>query len=461
MVDREIERAIRPAPNQYELGNLQSILAAKEAYVAADALSQNPAAYAKANGLSEDATRALAGTQMQNAQASADMSRNRLTAGGFNTGGYGAGDTLENVRNQLLSREAKDIAEVFQGAYSKTTDQYYNLEYNKAIASGLSPRRAEKLASANARKYQANRVAYLDGVYNSYGHNEAGATTPIGMQILGMIAQDNPMLAQIYGQAYPTPMNEYNNANDIAKEITKQNNLKDIMGLEQNNALERISAQLNANKEYATHNAGLNRETYATNKAVDQQYQIDSENRAAQTAEKLRQQQTQAGEAFADRYGLTGADKAKVVAAFQGINLSGLQSGQKANDDTLKNLKNLHAMLDTRIKALQDQMKNADGVITEIDPKIMQEIADAMNGQKQLEDIYSMALGTGSVNKNGVDFYSDNEETNNRSLATLWQLSNGDMGTYKQYVDHWLTKSGVTPRFKEQYLKNLKPFGGQ
>lgn len=39
--------------------------------------------------------------------------------------------------------------------YDKTPDQYYDREFSKAIMSGLSPNRARDLASANARKYQA------------------------------------------------------------------------------------------------------------------------------------------------------------------------------------------------------------------------------------------------------------------------------------------------------------------
>lgn len=67
---------------------------------------------------------------------------------------------------------------------------------------GYSPRQAKKFAGYNARDYQANRVAYLDNLYNSYGRDGL-VTTPLGNQIIGQLATENPMLANFYANAYP------------------------------------------------------------------------------------------------------------------------------------------------------------------------------------------------------------------------------------------------------------------
>lgn len=236
IVNREMERAMRPAPNPYQIGLEQNIGAQKAIWEAAnDTLNNNLATYAKTNGLTEDAARAMLGAKQQTAHDAAESFRNQLTASGLGTEGYSAlGNSFADVQNQLATRQAQDIAEAFNGAYSMTTDQYYDRKYEEAIMRGLSARRANRLASSQAREYQANRVAYLDGLYNSWGRNEAGVTNPIGMQVLGMIAQDNPMLANLYAQVYPTPMNEYNNANEIAKlTLSSDNALRNAIEIAQ------------------------------------------------------------------------------------------------------------------------------------------------------------------------------------------------------------------------------------
>lgn len=366
------------APNPYELGELRNILSSKVAYNAANTLSQNPAAYAKTYGLTEDAVRALAGGQMQNAHNSAEMSRARLNAGGFNTDGYSAlDDTLEGVQNQLLSREAKDITEAFNGAYSKTTDQYYERKYIDALANGLSPRRAKRLAGYQAREYQANRVAYLDGLYNSYGHNDAGVTSNIGMQILGMIAQDNPTLANLYAKVYPTPMNEYNTANDIAKEATKQGYLERLAEIEQANALQRIFAELGANKDFATHEYDLKARNdeaiakrhisqYADEKAIDMKAQIQLEEYKARAALEKIQKEFESYREIARKF--LDPDKLKTwEEAYFGLTEKGEQRGQ-ANRATAKDSSHqfmaeytkMIEAIDKRIKEEQARLVEGD-----------------------------------------------------------------------------------------------------
>ena len=224
MVNDAISSAIRPAPNQLENNYRQQVLGAKQAYMDAQNLSQNP------NG--NDQTRALAQQTMTAANDLAKFARNAAQAAGFNTNPYGEGVSLEDTRNYIESERARDIVEALQGAYSINSEQYYEKAYFNALSRGLSPRRAKRDAGMRAREYQANRVAYLNGVYSNYGH-DSRVTNDIGNQILGMIAMENPMLANLYGQVYPNQRDAYARDNQIEDKV-----------LDQTNALELLSAGL-------------------------------------------------------------------------------------------------------------------------------------------------------------------------------------------------------------------------
>lgn len=252
-VNEYMRQALPKPPNPYELGNYRNIYSAKSAWNDANSLYQNPTAYAKAEGLTDEAVQALAAQQMQNAHDAAEQSRYRLNSAGLSTNGYSAfDDTFEGVQNNLASREAQDIMGALQGAYSMTPDQYYEKEFENGIIDGLSARRAKRLAGARAREYQANRVAYLNGVFNGYGIGDDGTTNNIGTQILGMIAQDNPMLANFYAQVYPNQRDAYNTNQQIAMEALKHSNLQDIIGLNFANTLKQmgVADMYNANQQY-------------------------------------------------------------------------------------------------------------------------------------------------------------------------------------------------------------------
>lgn len=373
IVNREMERAMRPAPNPYQIGLEQNIGAQKAIWEAAnDTLNNNLATYAKTNGLAEDAARAMLGAQQQTAHDAAESFRNQLTASGLGTEGYSAlGNSFADVQNQLATRQAQDIAEAFNGAYSMTTDQYYDRKYEEAIMRGLSARRANRLASSQAREYQANRVAYLDGLYNSWGRNEAGVTNPIGMQVLGMIAQDNPMLAQIYGQAYPTPMNEYNNANEIAKlTLSSDNALR--------NALEiaRVGYLNDTRKMDRAHVYNLesqqNQALFTLQNEVfrdDRKAQAEIAKIAAQSEEKQREflQKVQYGYQMAEAFGFSpNSDECKAIvykSAF-GTDLPNLNK-TAFNDKVATGLKTFIEATGKQIENIQEQLASNNNLSEE------------------------------------------------------------------------------------------------
>lgn len=255
MVDEKINQALNPrsAPNQWEIDKLRDIGGSKALWHEADLLSQNPSVYAKVNGLTDDQVLALAEQRKQAAHAAAEMARYQLNAAGMNTNGYSAfDDTLENVGKNLASREAQDITEALQGAYSKNANQYYEEVYRAARAKGFRPDAAERIAGTKAREYQANRVAYLNGVFNSYGIGDDGTTNRIGTQILGMMAMENPMLANLYGQVYPNQRDAYSTNQQIAMEALKHGNLLDIIDKNFANTLKQmgVADMYNAQQQY-------------------------------------------------------------------------------------------------------------------------------------------------------------------------------------------------------------------
>lgn len=224
IVNREMERAMRPAPNPWENQIRQGVLGAKQAYNAALDAYNNPQSSAAQQSTAQQA--------MIDQNAIANRFRNAAQSAGLDTSGYGAGVSLADTQSYLDSEKARDITEALKGAYSMTTDQFYERKYEEAIMRGLSARRANRLAGNQAREYQANRVAYLDGLYNSWGH-DGSVTNPIGIQVLGMIAQDNPMLANLYAQVYPNPRDAYNTENEMAKTILQSDNaLKNALALQ-------------------------------------------------------------------------------------------------------------------------------------------------------------------------------------------------------------------------------------
>lgn len=371
MVDRAIEQSIpRQAPNPYQIGNLRNILEAKTAWQDADALAQNPSAYAKANGLTDDTVQALAAVQKQNAQSAADQSRYKLNAAGLGTNGYSANDdTLEDVQRNLASREAQDLTEAMQGAYSMNSDQYYEKKYEEAIMRGLSHRRAKRLAGSQAREYQANRVAYLDGLYNSYGR-EGRVTNDIGNQILGMVAMENPMLANFYSAVYPNQRDAYTRDNQIEDKLLDKTNALDLINANFANEKTRMGLANLYNTQQQKVGGEIYKENRAFDSALDMKKTLFANNLALQNEiEKMTFASAKEEKAFLNR-AKQGAQLAQflgfapntpeyqaTVASSVGITLPKAMSADK--DKVVKTMLDLSEGLQKDINTLNEQLADA------------------------------------------------------------------------------------------------------
>lgn len=461
IVNREMERAMRPAPNPWENQIRQGVLGAKQAYNAALDAYNSPQSSAEQQAAAQQA--------MIDQNAFANRLRNAAQSAELNTSGYGEGVSLADTQSYLDSEKARDITEALKGSYSMTTDQFYERKYEEAIMRGLSPRRANRLAGSQAREYQANRVAYLDGLYNSWGHNEAGATNPIGMQVLGMIAQDNPMLANIYAQAYPNPRDAYNTENEMAKQILQNDQAVKLLGIEQDNALQRILAELEANTRYSTHEHGLREQgkdadvtrdidRHAGKKAIDIREQIKLEeykNRAA--LDKIQKDYgtyRQIAQSVLSPEELETWDK-----VYLGLVGKGGQANQAtakdSSDKFMTQYVNMIRVIDDRIKKEQSRLieaKDANG--EKHNAQIQTKIQELENQRQWLYDRFQdIAEGTRMV----PDFTgNENVDVKVAEMIRDWALRNGH--TDEQIRDV-IFKQVKKATGNEKYAKQIAGIG--
>ena len=404
----------------------------------------------------------------------ADLIRERAAATGkYDLSQFGANNaTARDTVQQIESQRARDILEATMpdGKYYRTADQYYRDQYRKARLMGYSARQAKMFAGEDARRYQADRVGYLDAVYNSHGR-DGYLTTPEGAQILAQLAQENPMLANFYGQVYSLPKDEYTRQSRLTEEAVKNNYQLGQLALQHgftnenqfnqfryNTLLQYVSHLLGLDKLDATTNANIRQ--YKAHKATDNAYKIADEIRAEANEEKAWQKKNERIENLGARCGFEGKDLSLFIAAAHGIKIPADKNG-KMSDDSLKNLKELHTMLGSRETSLANQIKDLQATGS-ADPEQIAQLTAQLNEVRtqrmSIENNYGSSIGIEGVGESGVKPFSADDEVNNRTLAALWDYSGGNFDIYKENIATWLDDSGVTPYFKEQYLKKLKPY---
>lgn len=460
MVNAAMEKGnVAPqTPNPYALSMKRDIVQAKKNYSDAKTDEQRTAAQYQANFL-----------------------RDVANAAGIDLRGYGSDVSPEDAYKNLVSQQARDIMEGTQRYYAMNSDRYRDKIFDEAIARGLSPRRANKLADSQAKRYQADRVQYLDGLLNSYGR-EGLVMTEYGNQILGELAHEDPMLASLYAGIYPNAKEAFSRYNTLEDKDIDQRNQLEQLAVGNQYDLGRIQAQTAGNIEYATANAGLTAKRdaqlheYDRENARDQYgfsyYLASHQGEIAKEAAKLQaelqrgnatylkdyelelqnkafQQQVAQYSAFGDYLGYTGERKKAFMEAVFGIKMPNEKTGA-FDKASVENGKKLHDMLDADEKNILKQMEN------ELDPQKVAEyqgkLADIRQFKQQIENMLGEQLGV----QGGVQEFSNDEAANNETLAYLWSQSGGNIDTFRQYVSNWLDASGVTSRFKEQYLENLK-----
>ncbi|MBQ3451694.1 MAG: hypothetical protein IJG32_05480, partial [Selenomonadaceae bacterium] len=411
----------------------------------------------------------------------ANYLRDVANAAGIDVSGYGADVSLADATKNLASQRARDIMAAMQGYYSRNSEQYYNDEYFRGIERGLSPRKAQKVAEALKGNYQAERVNYLDGLLNSYGRDGLVMNDYGNSAIADLISED-PQRASFYATIYPNAKEAFTRYNALEDANIKQRNELEQLAVGNQYDLGRIQAQTAGNIEYAnaTHENTLQRDAiqhgYDKENARDQynfstwlarnQGKIDAELKKLaadlelgnatyladyklQLQDKDFQQKVAQFSAFADYLGYEGEGKKAFLTAAFGIKLPDENTG-KFDKTSIENGKKLHDMLDA------DEDKILKQIESELDPQKVAELQgkliDIRQFKQQLENTMGEQIGV----RGGVQEFTGNEATDNATLAYLWNYANGDMDKFKGYVSNWLDQSGVTLKFKEGYLKNLK-----
>lgn len=206
-----------------------------------------------------DATRNFAGTL-------ANMLRAQMDAAGIDSSSFGSNVTVRDTYQNLQSAQARDTLRALEGKYSQSSDDFYQDAYYKNIMAGHSPRQARKFAGIAARQYQAERVAYLDNMYNTYGR-DGYVTNDWGVRNLGMLAQENPTLANLYAQFYPNPKDAYARQNQLEDAAINRQNQLGLLQLGHQYGLENMETQFKYNEQFAENNWG--RSEKSADKASD------------------------------------------------------------------------------------------------------------------------------------------------------------------------------------------------
>lgn len=388
MVDQKINQALnpRPAPNYFANQLRQGILDNKQAYMANQAIYDNPN--------STDAAKTLAQQLMGANNASANRLRDMGQAAGLDMSQFGAGQSLEAGQSYLDSERARDIVEALQGAYSINSDQYYDKAYFNALSRGLSPRQAKRDAGMRAREYQANRVAYLNGVYNNYGH-DGRVTNNIGNQILGMIAMENPMLANLYGQVYPNQRDAYARDNQLEDKVIDQTNALDLIGRNFQNTL----TQMEYANIYNQQNKHLDALLELRNKVflgnIEAQAELDKLRYASEQEQNKFLAQARQAHQIARMLGFeenTDAYRAIVFQSLTGKTMPNLDKGAFNKDLT----NGLNTFIETTGKQIEEiRERLTDTTLTDEERRSLEtRLTDLMNGRNAATDKMGEALGT-------------------------------------------------------------------
>ena len=90
-----------------------------------------------------------------------------------------------------------------------STEEYYNMLYNKFRGMGYGYDACQRIASEKAQVYQAQRITDLASQFTSKGLGSSGAINDYGAQILVKLAQESPQSYEILSRMYATPKDDY------------------------------------------------------------------------------------------------------------------------------------------------------------------------------------------------------------------------------------------------------------
>jgi len=383
--------------------------------------------------------------QRQAASMNADMLRQAAQGAGMDLSGYGSDISLQDAMQNLQTNDARALVEMFQGKYAKSSDQFFEDKWNELIRNGMPVGRAQRAAGELARRYQGERVNYLQGMLQGYGF-DGRVVTPIGQQIVGQIAAENPQVANMYLNANPNQKDAYNTDSKMAQ-----------LAMTNDNAMAKLAMQIAGNMDYLNRSGEIQRDnaTHQSNlieqrDANQQQRSLDFINKNAMAVHSTVKE-------------FLGDDAANMAVAsmFNILNRgSGKGGSTNATDD--KDFKNYIDALDKTQNRLIEQRNsivnqykaNLEGM----PPEAQEQIAKL---DSQLEVIQNAIFGVSGL---APDYpaYTGEEKQDLQTIASI-------ISTQKQYnpkitdeeifdfVRRWVheTDTGVTDRYIQNLIKKL------
>lgn len=318
--------------------------------------------------------------QMAQAGQAANTARTLLDAIGGDASAYGADVPYAQAAMNLAMNDARDLNDLLTNTVS--SGDKYDEVYNDLISRGVSHERAVSEARKASFPYQDARIQRLENAFMNYGFDDSGAINTAGVQILNLLAEEDPNRANSYLNTHGTPKDEYTLGNQM---IMREAQLQD--------ALTKMGKQFEYGQKGA--DAQLGRDMQ---KALMKQ-KIDIQNAEIMKQLDLKYKDLDDQRKFANAYQLylqaTGGDEQLAAAYAAEYVLGGRRSGGKSSGST----KEAPEMTNAEKKifnAIRNNESNIESLLSAgNDPE---KIAEAENAIEAYRELYK------KWNNDGVDY---------------------------------------------------------
>lgn len=224
---------------------------------------------------------AMGGDQGAQVMALAHSGAERARAGlqqlGVDPAQYGLNGTYDEAAQALANNDTRAMQNILQGEMAESSGQYYDRIYKILRDQGFSRDIAESEAHRRAQSYASQRVQALNQAFNTYGHN-GQVINPMGIQMLGMMAQEDTDMANYYVGRYAGPLQEYVKANQRENAAIQHRYKSEDRAADQQNRLQAMGYQAQLNAQLKSVQAELDSKA----RAQDFQYRVILLDRQAQ-----------------------------------------------------------------------------------------------------------------------------------------------------------------------------------
>lgn len=291
--------------------------------------------------------------QMAQAGQAANTARTLLDAIGGDASAYGADVPYAQAAMNLAMNDARDLNDLLTNTVS--SGDKYDEVYNDLISRGVSHERAVSEARKASFPYQDARIQRLENAFMNYGFDDSGAINTAGVQILNLLAEEDPNRANSYLNTHGTPKDEYTLGNQM---IMREAQLQDAltkMGKQFEYGQKGADAQLGRDMQKALMKQKIDMQNAEIMKQLDLKYKDLDDQRKFANAYQLYLQATGGDEQLAASYA------AEYV-------LGGRRSGgggSSQEDKEAKKEEKRQADLQAKMNPVIQKFMNGDGSVDE------------------------------------------------------------------------------------------------